>query len=75
MTEGKFYGIWNRKKNYWVHLSRNLGLFATGDTGLRIVRGHFHNIGYNLGKDRADADYQIRCLGEDGLPTGEPLND
>lgn len=74
MKEKVFYGIWNGKKNYWVHLSKNLGLFAAGDTGLRIVHGHLHNIGYNLGKNRAGADYQIRCLGEDGLPIGEPLN-
>ena len=74
MTEGTFYGIWNEKKAYWVHLSRNLGLFAAAGIGLSIVRAHLHNIKYNLGK-KGSADYKIYRLGEDGLPTGEPLND
>lgn len=74
MTEGKFYGIWNGKKNYWVQLSKNLGLFAAQGIGLRIIRGTLHNIRRNLG-EKGSADYQIYRLGEDGLPTGEPLND
>jgi hypothetical protein len=74
MIEGAFYGIWNGKKAYWVHLNNNLGLFAAAGIGLSIIRAHFHNIEYNLG-EKGSADYQIRRLGENGLPTGEPLND
>ena len=70
MTEGKFYGIWNGKNTFWVHLSKALGLFTEYQC---ILRGTLHNIRQNLGK--GGTNYQIRRLGEDGLPTGEPLND
>lgn len=75
MTEEVFYGIWNAKQNYWTHLNRNLGLFVGGPTGLRLALGFFHNIRQKYDDYWEDGMYQVRRLGEDGLPTGKPLND
>lgn len=72
MTEKIFYGLWNGKKNYWEHLYNNLGLFTEH---LCIIRGLFYNTRQKYDYCWGNVDYQIRRLGEDGLPIGEPLND
>lgn len=75
MKEKIFYGIWSEVPGtvrHWVSLSRNIGLFTEH---LCIVRGNFHNIKEKLSHSRNRNCYRIYQVGEDGLPTGEPLNE